>query len=254
MVSQNRNQNKRKKHPDSTIWSQYIGVGKTQNNTWRSNVSKKRKVFWCGSFPNELEAAEARDLLAVELYGEDARLNFPEDFVENHLKTIADRSIIPDGAKVHPQETLHIYREAAQVMGGTCLSPFYLESDTTLLFECKKGHRFHMSPADITDGKWCTACSHRNPVYALTIEGHRYAAELNNGELLSTKADGGNAEKLLWKCVKGHVFEKTVHAVRLGGWCAECWEHLLATGSPLSPKNRAANKPAKSQIFCRLGG
>ena len=77
---------------------------------------QEKKSLLVRVFPTELEAAEARDLLAVELYGEDARLNFPED-LETHLKTIADRSIIPDECQVHPQETLHIYREAAEVMG-----------------------------------------------------------------------------------------------------------------------------------------
>jgi hypothetical protein len=59
--------------------SQYIGVYR-KGNKWWAAVAHKGKQHRVGTFADEVEAAKARDRKAVELFGEFARLNFPEEF------------------------------------------------------------------------------------------------------------------------------------------------------------------------------
>ncbi|KIP28272.1 AP2/ERF family transcription factor [Bacillus thuringiensis] len=62
----------------SSVSSNYRGVRKI-NNSWISQISKNRKLYHLGSFKNELEAARTYDKKAIELYGDKAILNFPEE-------------------------------------------------------------------------------------------------------------------------------------------------------------------------------
>jgi len=68
--SRNRGPRKNKKT------SKYVGVSFT-NNKWRAVVRHKYKNIHVGYFNDEMEAAKARDLVAIREYGEFAYLNFP---------------------------------------------------------------------------------------------------------------------------------------------------------------------------------
>jgi hypothetical protein len=57
--------------------SGFIGVSYFQRDKkWKALVRKDRKQHYCGLFSTAIEAAKARDLKALELYGPDAKLNF----------------------------------------------------------------------------------------------------------------------------------------------------------------------------------
>lgn len=65
------NQTKRK------ATSKYIGVSwSTDRKKWAAHI-KKGKNIGLGRYTSEIEAAKAYDSAATQLYGEDARLNFP---------------------------------------------------------------------------------------------------------------------------------------------------------------------------------
>ncbi|MEN6333855.1 MAG: HNH endonuclease [Phycisphaerales bacterium] len=53
-------------------------------------VSHERKVISCGCFLKELDAARAHDAKAVELFGELARLNFPEEWPPERRAAVAN--------------------------------------------------------------------------------------------------------------------------------------------------------------------
>jgi hypothetical protein len=57
--------------------SQYIGVFR-RGDKWYAKVSHKKKSHFLGPFKTELEAAQARDQKALELFGQYAYLNFPQ--------------------------------------------------------------------------------------------------------------------------------------------------------------------------------
>lgn len=57
--------------------NRFIGVI-PRKRAFRAKIARLRKVMHIGSFVSEEEAAKAYDIKALEIYGETARLNFPE--------------------------------------------------------------------------------------------------------------------------------------------------------------------------------
>jgi hypothetical protein len=70
---------RRRKRPGAP--SQYVGVYpyKDRPGKWYVKVQCRGEVTNLGPFDSDIEAARARDRKARELFGEFARLNFPED-------------------------------------------------------------------------------------------------------------------------------------------------------------------------------
>jgi len=69
-------QGKKVNLPNKT--SKYVGVSlKRSNLKWLATITKNRKGYSLGTFDSEIEAAKAYDKKALELYGENAKLNFP---------------------------------------------------------------------------------------------------------------------------------------------------------------------------------
>lgn len=67
--------------------SKYCGVH-IQKNKYKSKISFNNKQIHIGYYNTETDAARAYDIRAIELYGSDAILNFPElrqDYIENKI-------------------------------------------------------------------------------------------------------------------------------------------------------------------------
>ncbi|MBN1358996.1 MAG: HNH endonuclease [Sedimentisphaerales bacterium] len=71
-------QNSRNSRKHSGAKSRFIGIH-PHRDKWDVVVTHNRKQHYGGSFDDEVEAAKARDRLALELHGEYARLNFPPE-------------------------------------------------------------------------------------------------------------------------------------------------------------------------------
>lgn len=76
LCTQAQNCRNSRKHSDGK--SRFIGVH-PHRGKWEVVVTHQRKDYYGGSFDDEVEAAKARDRLALELHGEYARLNFPPE-------------------------------------------------------------------------------------------------------------------------------------------------------------------------------
>ncbi len=57
--------------------------------------------------------------------------------------------------------TIEEMRSIAEERGGKCLSNFYVNSQTKLLWECLKGHQWEATPNGIKSGTWCPYCACR---------------------------------------------------------------------------------------------
>lgn len=65
-------------HGDSS--SKFKGVSwRVSKKKWRSQIMCEGVSYNLGSFDSEIEAAKAYDIKAIELYGVNAKLNFPWD-------------------------------------------------------------------------------------------------------------------------------------------------------------------------------
>lgn len=58
---------------------------------------------------------------------------------------------------------LEMVKNKASELEGKCLSEKYINSTYRLLFECKEGHKFKLTPLEIMGkkskpGKWCPKC------------------------------------------------------------------------------------------------
>ena len=71
-----RSQNQHNRLPQKNCASKYKGVGRNGNGKrWLSRIYLNNKKIYIGVFDDEIEAAQAYDAKALELYGEFAYLN-----------------------------------------------------------------------------------------------------------------------------------------------------------------------------------
>ena len=120
-----------------------------------------------------------------------------------------------NGTKIHVDGI----RDIARKYKGSLLSTEYIGNSQLLLWQCESGHRFERSLAAVKNrGLWCSTC--KGTRYCLD-EVHRVAKE-RGGECLS-EAFVRSSEKLIWKCAKGHMFDRSLSSVvNENMWCTKC--------------------------------
>jgi hypothetical protein len=82
-----RTENQRNRAKTVQTGSRFKGVWfEKRVGKWRATIHIKGRSIWIGHFATEEEAARAYDRKAVELFGEFARLNFPEEWPERRAE------------------------------------------------------------------------------------------------------------------------------------------------------------------------
>ncbi len=149
--------------------------------------------------------------------------------------------------------------EIAVSMGGKCLSKEYINNQTKLKWQCKKGHAWEARPANIKKGHWCPYCAGKAK---LTIGAMKILAKNKGGECLSSYYSGAHS-KLRWRCNKGHDWKAKPTNIKSGKWCPYCAGNVRLTikemqklaeengGKCLSSEHLGARKKLKWQ--CRDG-
>ena len=117
------------------------------------------------------------------------------------------------------KRSLEEYQDLAQKKEGHCISEEYINSNTPLEWQCKKGHTWKALGYHIKQGGWCPFC---NNVGKGTIEEYRALAKKKGGKCLSRKYKNCKT-KLEWECDKGHSWEATPSAIKHSKrWCPYC--------------------------------
>jgi hypothetical protein len=127
----------------------------------------------------------------------------------------------PYGAiKTRYKRTILEMQAAAGRKGGKCLSKKYRGSQSHLLWECAKGHRWSAVPNPIVNTSvWCPECAGRRK---FTIEEMKNLAIKRGGECLSKKYVNIQTH-LEWKCAKGHYWKSSPTCLlHSNTWCPYC--------------------------------
>lgn len=108
----------------------------------------------------------------------------------------------------------------AKQRGGHCLSEEYVNANSNLKWQCKKGHIWETKPAHVkNNNSWCPYCYGNRKA---TIEDMRELAKSKGGICLSERYINCRT-KLKWKCKNGHIFEASPDSLKnMNCWCSYC--------------------------------
>lgn len=121
-------------------------------------------------------------------------------------------------------------RRIAEERGGKCLSKEFINVNTHLVWECKKGHQWKARPTQVISGSWCPLCVYEGR--KRTIEEMQQIAKERGGKCLSIKYININT-KLLWECSEGHKWEAVPYnIISSKNWCPVCRRKYVATDNP----------------------
>ncbi len=107
----------------------------------------------------------------------------------------------------------------ATVHGGLCLSTEYINSSTSMMWQCGVGHQWKTRHNTIKMGSWCPVCANRVP---LTLDECKEYAISMGGSCLSTEYINTNT-KMSWMCQYGHKWMAVYGSMKYEkGWCPHC--------------------------------
>jgi hypothetical protein len=115
-------------------------------------------------------------------------------------------------------------QEIAQQYGGKCLSKEYINSNSSLVWECEKGHIWEAAPRLVLYfGIWCTKCNKINKT-ANALKRMQKIAKEHGGKCLSKKYINSNTH-LKWQCKDGHIWSTAPRNIVEGNWCPKCYDN-----------------------------
>ncbi len=122
--------------------------------------------------------------------------------------------------------TIEDMHETAKKKGGRCLTKEYVNSNTKMLWQCEKGHKWMAQPKKIRSGRWCPhkKCRYENVAKKLRndIGDLKELAKNKGGRLLSRKYKNRHTN-LKWQCKDGHKWYANSSNVIFGRtWCPVC--------------------------------
>lgn len=114
----------------------------------------------------------------------------------------------------------------AEKHNGRCLSVFYINSRSKLLWQCNLGHKWWATLGNIKNRKsWCPKCAE---IATIDIKEICKIAEDRKGKCLSMQYVSG--QKIHWLCEKGHKWEAVIGNVKNNRtWCPYCAGRIKRT-------------------------
>ena len=89
-ITLGQNQHNRRKHRGTSSIYKGVSYNKAARR-WRAHVDCGKEHFYLGQFDSEVEAARAYDYKAVQVFGEFARPNFPEEWPAKRRRQVHAR-------------------------------------------------------------------------------------------------------------------------------------------------------------------
>lgn len=114
--------------------------------------------------------------------------------------------------------------KTASDKNGKCFSKTYVNTQTRMLWECNKGHRWKVNYGGIRQGSWCKICSQKLAGInrRTSIEYFHIYANSKNGICLSHSYEN-QSSKLEFECNKGHIWKTNAGSMRSRNtWCPIC--------------------------------
>ena len=121
----------------------------------------------------------------------------------------------------HTKKSISDMHKLASGKGGKCLSEKYVNSQTSLCWQCERHHPpFEATFSSIKhSGQWCPVCTGNLPK---TIQDMQRMAVEKGGKCLSQEYKGARIH-LTWQCAKGHdAWEAKPYNIKTGYWCPTC--------------------------------
>lgn len=159
-----------------------------------------------------------------------------QDYLTSSINAVAPNLVLNlekleiEKIKTGKAAELEEVRKIASDRGGKLISKNYIDSQTSLEFECSKGHRWKASPSSIiNNGSWC---GDRQCVAELISLKRRRKTIQKMESLLAEKGAGKivsiyprqKQKNTFFKleCENGHLFDTDLGRIRNGNWCRHC--------------------------------
>lgn len=127
-------------------------------------------------------------------------------------------------ASEHLKKNIDDCKTLAEINEGYCLSEIYVNSQTNLIWQCKGGHTWQATYANVKKGTWCKICSttKRGINRRTPIEYFKQYAISKGGLCLSDIYE--NQESILeFQCANGHTWKVRSGSIKNGEtWCMKC--------------------------------
>ncbi|HYM34843.1 MAG TPA: hypothetical protein VET48_05560 [Steroidobacteraceae bacterium] len=110
---------------------------------------------------------------------------------------------------------------AVRKQGGKLKDKSYRFLRTPMNVECRRGHRFKITPKNIMRGLWCDECRPlaRQAEFLATAQ---KTAKAHGGKVLSTTYENAR-DNLRWQCAKKHRWDASLdNVVNKKSWCPTC--------------------------------
>lgn len=211
-----------------------------QGHRWEATPNNIRKGTWCPECARKIRkpphlvtikelrgVAESRGGKCLSEEYVDINTKLLWECAEGHRWEAVQDSVkrgswCPECAKNARRKTIEDAWALAVSRGGVCLSETYVDNQTKLLWECKKGHQWEATYNAVDQGTWCPVCGRKKQARGKqTFEKIKKIARERGGECLS-KTYLGYRTQMRWRCALGHEWETVPAAILASHWCPKC--------------------------------
>jgi predicted nucleic acid-binding Zn-ribbon protein len=223
---------------DLTQISKQIETTSKHKPTILKNADLGREIDFDGVWQHRNKIAALRQLarskngklISTKYLGQKTHLTW--ECEQGHRWTAGSGNILtghwcPDcGGR--PNLNIYDMQNFVEKFGGVCLSKEYINTRSSLNWQCINGHKWEASYAHIRLGYWCIKCAQdphilevENPYVTVRIEQLKSIARAKGGECLSDIYLGDD-QKLIWRCANGHTWDAVPGSIKQGRWCPDC--------------------------------